>query len=1028
MAEREPIKITKIDPTIFYYQEEDRILQVAHITIENFQTEKAYDIVVRAENVDFHQTIDKVAIGAHTHQIGVPDIQQPGDIIFEIASKGKVYSSKTLKWIPQRHWEVHLVQFAHHDLGYTDLPQNVLDDYLTFIDDVIQFCDDTKDLPAEAQFRYTIETTWSILHYLKNRCQDDIERLMHFIKEGRIEVCALLGNQITELAGSEELIRSLASAFALKKRYGIPIRSAMLNDIPGFNWGLASLLTEAGIRYFSPALPQYFSWEGIDVHGFWDEKAVMPNGAPDAFYWEAQTGKRLLVWQGDTGATGIADPELPDLEQRLKAYQSQGYPYRTVRCLINGAMRDNAPPNRAFCDTVKAWNEKWVSPKLLISTNTLFFEQFEKELPESLRTFRGDLPGTDYPVAATSVAQELAVNRQTQHQLPDAEKFATIAATLTDYQYATKALEDAYFALAMFDERTFGQFHPIGPAQQAELAEKKAYAYRAAATAHSITQMSLNRIADHIALPEDAFYLIVFNALPFDRTDVVAAEFSPSPPAGMPLYPLATASTRENRHQPPPLIGAPVMGRQLAKPPLELLQKGFQLIDTEKNASVPYQIKEISTPNDPVPYAPERYAFGQKDHLHSKELIFVAHDIPALGYKCYCLKSSPKKPTPPHALDQSGRSIENKFYKIVIALNSGGLFSIYDKELGCELVDGFAKYRINQLFARCAQTQRINILENIVIRKEQRGSVGISLVITGHMEGCPLCVQEIMLYNEIKRIDFTNRIIKDSTPLQEIYFAFPFQVKAPVFHYESALNVIEPLKDAFPGAHSDANAVQSWIGIANDEIGITWASQDAPIVRIGDLWQGYVSQAHHLFPPHDFGRAFATSEDLTKAHLYSLVMTGNYKTNFGCVQLADMLFRYSVTSHKGNWKNGNSQQFGWSHASKLSSVFMKGQRKAALPLNSSFCQIEPNHVKMLSMKRAEAGDDIILRFLETQGSETEVMFSLNFARIESAFKTDLEENNVEEVIADEHSVIFNIMPNQIATLRLQISGSKLTLV
>ena len=1018
MPDSELLKIIKIEPTIFFHEEDGQILQTLNLTIENFQTEKPYDIIIRFEDIEFRQTIESVKIGNHTYEISMPDLQEAIEVTIEIASKGKVYTSKTITWTPQRHWEVHLVQFAHHDLGYTDLPSNVLDEYLSSFDAIIRFCEETEDWSEEAKFRYTIETTWSILHFLKHSSPEKIDRLIKLVKEGRVEVCALLGNQISEISASEELVRLLYPTFQLKKRFGIPVRTAMLNDIPGLSWGLATVLAEAGITYFSPALPPYFSWHGTTVHNFWDDKTILPKGLPDAFYWEAATGQKILIWQGDTGAAGIADPALPNLVERLQKYQNQGYPYRTVRLFINGAVRDNAPPTRTFCDTVKKWNESWAWPKLNLSTNIQFFEQLEKELPANLRTFRGDLPGTDYPVAATSTAQELAINRQSQHQLPDAEKFATIASRLTDYPFPQNSLQQAYLSLALFDEHTWGQFHPIGPAQLANLAEKKVHAYRAAALAHSINQMSVNRIADQITLPDQGDYLIVFNPLPFPRTDVVVAELAPSPPTGLPLKSGAAADA--SSEAPKPLVCTPVIGRELMKPTFDLIDKGFELIDTENNASVPYQIKEITAPTDPVPDAAHRYAFGQKDPLYSHELMFVASDIPALGYKSYRLEPSPKKPAPQRSLDQTGRSIENKFYRIVIALNSGGLFSIYDKELDCELVDGFAKYRINQIFARSAKTQRVNILENIVIRKEQRGSVGLSLVITGQMEGCPQCVQEITLYNDIKRIDFVNRILKDSTPLQEIYFAFPFQMKNPTFHYESALSVIEPLKDAFPGAHSDANAVGSWVAISDREIGITWTSIDAPILRIGGLWPGYVSQAHHLLPPEKFGREFVKPEELNKAHLYSLVMTGNYKTNFGCVQVADMLFRYSITSHSGDWKSGPSQEFGWSHASKLNPVFMKGPQPGKLKLNESFCQIEPKSVMLLTLKKAEDNDDVIVRLWETHGVETEVMFSLNIGSIREAFKANLEEEIIEEVIADEHSVIFNIAAYQLMTLRLRM--------
>jgi hypothetical protein len=49
----------------------------------------------------------------------------------------------------------------------------------------------------------------------------------------------------------EGLIRALEPAQRLADRTGVPIRSAMFTDIPGFSWGLIPVFAAAGVRYFS---------------------------------------------------------------------------------------------------------------------------------------------------------------------------------------------------------------------------------------------------------------------------------------------------------------------------------------------------------------------------------------------------------------------------------------------------------------------------------------------------------------------------------------------------------------------------------------------------------------------------------------------------------------------------------------------------------------------------------------------------------------------------------------------------------
>ena len=59
--------------------------------------------------------------------------------------------------------------------------------------------------------------------------------------------------------------------------------------------------------------------------------------------------------------------------------------------------------------------------------------------------------------------------------------------------------------------------------------------------------------------------------------------------------------------------------------------------------------------------------------------------------------------------------------------------------------------------------------------------------------GCPQLTQEIVLYDKIKRIDLNNRVLKDSRALQELYFAFPFDIDKPdirlIVHYDMPKNI-----------------------------------------------------------------------------------------------------------------------------------------------------------------------------------------------------------------------------------------------
>jgi alpha-mannosidase len=227
-------------------------------------------------------------------------------------------------------------------------------------------------------------------------------------------------------------------------------------------------------------------------------------------------------------------------------------------------------------------------------------------------------------------------------------------------------------------------------------------------------------------------------------------------------------------------------------------------------------------------------------------------------------------------------------------------------------------------------------------------------------------------YDKIKRIDFANRILKDSTPLLELYFAFPFKTTGkPDFRFEGSNSVIKPLRDQFPGSNSNYYAVQHWADVSDGKAGVTLSCVDSHLLEFGGLWPCYVSQAHHGVTPPDFGREFVKQSQLTKGHMYSFVLDSNFRTNFQPVQQGDMLFRYSITTHEKGWKEGDCRDFGWAICNPLIPVEVHGKKQGSLERKMSFCQVDKPNVFLLTLKRAEDGDGIIVRLIETEGKDAE---------------------------------------------------------
>ncbi len=355
--------------------------------------------------------------------------------------------------------------------------------------------------------------------------------------------------------------------------------------------------------------------------------------------------------------------------------------------------------------------------------------------------------------------------------------------------------------------------YPAGEVQDWSWSDKSRYAYEAAGLAESILSGSLNRIADKIELREQGRHIIVFNSLSFQRADVVRVS-------------------------------------RFAE------KKVFDLIDEETGRKVPYQIVELNSPQAPVPYAAHRYARGQFEQQELFELVFIAENVPSLGYKTYRVSPKEKTTVFTSSVVVGGSSLENRFFKVTLDPRSGAVESIYDKELSCQIVDKAAPHKLNQFVAKWVQSGKKEGPKQAKIKKGQAGPVYGSLVVSSQGAGCPQLAQEIILYDKVKRIDFANRVLKDSTPLLEIYFAFPFKIDNPDFRFEGSNSVIKPLRDQLPGSNSNYYTVQHWADVTDGKIGITLSAVESHLLEFGGLWPCYVSQAHHGVTPPDFGREF----------------------------------------------------------------------------------------------------------------------------------------------------------------------------
>lgn len=173
----------------------------------------------------------------------------------------------------------------------------------------------------------------------------------------------------------------------------------------------------------------------------------------------------MLFWSNNQGCGGDCHADLPGLAARLQQLAEAGHPYSVLRWPVIGGARDNSPYTEGYAHTIRDWNARWAYPRLVSSTNARFYQGLPPQLPVSLPVLRGEVPGQDYPVGATSTAAATGVNRRNHTDLPSAEALATMARAIADYAYQDERIFLAYEDVLWHDEHTWGTISRVATRQ-----------------------------------------------------------------------------------------------------------------------------------------------------------------------------------------------------------------------------------------------------------------------------------------------------------------------------------------------------------------------------------------------------------------------------------------------------------------------------------------------------------------------------------------------------------------------------------
>jgi len=813
-------------------------------------------------------------------------------------------------------------------------------------------------------FRWTLDGSWVADQYLNTRSPQAQAEFLDHVRSGSIVIPPEISNQHTGNASWEGLARSLYNERRLEREFKLPrADAAQIVDVPSYTWAYASVLHDAGIQYFVAATN---SWRApVMLLGRWNEKSP--------FYWEGPDGGRVLMWysraylQAHTlfGSPWRMESVRDALPVFLQAYTRPDYTASTA--IIFGTQLENTPLAKEQSEIVGTFNQRFAWPRLEFATVLSAMQRIEREWKGEIPVFRGDF-GPYWEDGYGSDAAYTAIHRENQHRIATAEVLGSAITSLNPRVHPVKHLsEDAWRNELLYDEHTWtyvgATTQPEHHQSEDQIALKEARVVRARDDINESIQRGWAQLEALVKPKENS--IAVFNSLNWARSGLIETD----------------------------------------------LPKCVKITDPATGADVPFEVlwegKGISLPG-----------FG----AGNVRVRFVATDVPAVGYKLYSVKPAASA-NPSVSTRISGNIAENQFYRVVLDPSSGAIASIFDKQLGQELVDQNNPYRFGSyLYVTGGDDYPHNSLyrfgagltppaltihaahsDGVVVSKKT--PIGALLQVTSSAPNTPSIQTEILLPNDEKQIVITYRMHKDRVLTREsAYIAFPFAVSNPQFTYGSQTGWIDPAKDELPGGSREWYLPTTWASVFNPQIAATVAPLDAPLTTFGDVVRA------------DWPAEFHPKSSA----IFSWLMNNYWGTNFPAWQGGDFTFRYAITS-SAQLDPEAANRFGWNALTPLERDDVAASLDASrLPeQQASLLEISDPGVTLLTWKLAEDGDGSILRIQESAGKSSTVDIRSKFLSLQKSWLCNVLEDNQSELTTTAGTLSVPVKPFQVLTIRVR---------
>ncbi|WP_455584046.1 glycoside hydrolase family 38 N-terminal domain-containing protein [Bacteroides sp.] len=406
------------------------------------------------------------------------------------------------------------------------------------------------------------------------------------------------------------------------------------------------------------------------------------------------------------------------------------------------------------------------------------------------------------------------------------------------------------------------------------------------------------------------------------------------------------------------------------------------------------------------------------------QIVFRADSIPPIGYKSFYFKHVADTDVASLQPEPGSTDIENSFYKIEFV--PGGIKRIYDKALGRELLqtdkflggevfctrsegNGAGEFTAIQPIAMDGfeKTSDYAPVWNII----ERGRVREVRELRTRFKYATV-TQRVIVYHDMPKIDFEVDIEGfTGEAYREFRMTFPLNQKQSLVSYEVPMGVVEVGKTdlAIPAGHAG---------------GLNYATpcNETPLRECQDWFASSDANSNIMISSSVgvFGYKDVTENPVSYPILQPVLLASRKSCHWvgnWYLQQGNHSYRFTLHSSAGDWHDTYHSATQAAQPVLVVAATGQGGEEGMLPPVNSFFRIDKKNVMISTIKKCEDDDQIIVRFVDMEGKDTDIQFE-SFQPFMKCVQTNIIEEPIKNLYLKEGKLAAKIGHHAIETYKL----------